>query len=84
MHDFSHLRGFRIIEDSGLVDTTEDWSKVRSPSRAIRRRRQGHRQNIKILGTPKTEVFVFGNTAVMHPIMAAKLKAALNVQKAQL
>lgn len=70
------FNGLRIIEDASLVDVTEDWSRVRSPSRAERRRRQGHRQNIAFVGTPKTECFAFGNTVVMHPVMAAKIRAA--------
>jgi hypothetical protein len=36
--------GVRIIESVRMVDQVEDWSRVRSPSRAARRRRQGHRQ----------------------------------------
>jgi hypothetical protein len=66
----------RIIEDASLVDVTEDWSRVRAPSRAERRRRQGHRQNIAMVGTPKSDCFVFGNTVVMHPVMAARFRAA--------
>jgi hypothetical protein len=70
------LDGLRIIEDASLVDVTEDWSRVRAPSRAERRRRQGHRQNIAIVGTPKPDCFVFGNNVVMHPVIAAKFRAA--------
>lgn len=36
--------GMPIVEDYSLVE--EDWSRVRSPSRARRRRARGHRQNI--------------------------------------
>jgi hypothetical protein len=68
--------GLRIIEDASLVDVTEDWSRVRAPSRAERRRRQGHRQNIKIFHKPKSDCFVFDNTIVMHPEIAVKIRAA--------
>lgn len=69
------IDGMRIIEDAGLVDLTEDWSRVRSPSRAERRRRQGHRQNIVVTATPKQEAYVNGRVIVMHPAMAAQLRA---------
>ncbi len=67
----------RIIEDSTLLDITEDWSRVRSPSRAARRRRQGHRQNILVTATPKKEAYVNGRIIVMHPALAAQLRAQL-------
>lgn len=71
--------GVRIIERADLVDLVEDWSRVRSPSRAARRRRRGHRQNIKITGTPKTVAFSIdgGRTLIMHPAMAQALRAEI-------
>jgi hypothetical protein len=68
--------GMCIIEDQTLVDRVEDWSDVRSPSRAARRRRQGHRQRIKIIEVPKPVAFQMGNTLFMHPITAAQLRKA--------
>lgn len=66
--------GFRIIEDINMVDYREDWSQVRSPSRALRRRKRGHRQRIVIRSVPRKDVFVIGNhTMVMHPTVAAEL-----------
>lgn len=67
----------RIIEDPSLVDAIEDWSRVRSPSRARRRLRYGHRQNIDIVGVPKKDVFQIGDTFVMHPAIARELRATL-------
>jgi hypothetical protein len=66
----------RIIEDPRLTNPVEDWSRVRSPSRAARRRRQGHRQNIRIVHVPKPDIFSLGNgrTFIMHPTVAAELR----------
>ena len=66
----------RIIEDDKMVDVIEDWSGVRAPSRAARRRRQGHRQNIKFFGTSKKEAVSIdgGRTMIMHPAMAHALR----------
>jgi hypothetical protein len=47
--------GVRIIESLHMVDRVEDWSRVRSPGRAARRRRQGHRQNLVIRGGAQLE-----------------------------
>jgi hypothetical protein len=46
-------QGVRIIENSSLLDGPfEDWSKVRSHGRALRRRRRGFPQRIRIYYTP--------------------------------
>ena len=59
----------RVIEDRKLVDMVEDWSRVRSPSRAERRRRLGHRQNITMVAVPNKTVYSLdhGRTLIMHP-----------------
>jgi hypothetical protein len=49
--------GVRIIEDRSLVDYVEDWSKVRSPARARRRRKLGFPQNITTRATAKQTVY---------------------------
>lgn len=71
--------GMLIHEDDSLLDFKEDWSGVRSPSRAARRRKQGHPQRIKITATPKTEAYsvtIDGRQIlVMHPAMAQQLRA---------
>jgi hypothetical protein len=69
--------GVRIDEDPTLVLLDgEDWSRVRSPSRAARRRRQGHRQNIKQRWKPDPTAYHVRaeNLFVMHPAMAAQLR----------
>src|SRR4051812_3357859 len=63
--------GVRIVTDDTLLDYREDWSRVRSPSRAARRRRHGHRQNIVMLAAPKMTAYSIdgGHTLVMHSAM---------------
>jgi hypothetical protein len=72
----------RIVEDINLVDIVEDWSRVRSPSRAARRRRQGHRQNIRFLRVPKKAAFTIdgGRTFVVHPEIAKELRRQISQQ----
>jgi len=69
----------RIIEDANLLDTVEDWSRVRSPARAWRRRRRGFKQNIVTRHVPKKEIYSLdgGRTLVMHPEMARELRRQL-------
>lgn len=67
---------FKIIEDARMLD--EDWSNVRSPSRARRRLRR-HRQNI--VYTPKKDAYtVDGITMIMHPATAAEFRAQLKAR----
>jgi hypothetical protein len=67
--------GMRIIEDRTLVDVVEDWSRVRSPSRARRRRKLGHPQRIYSREVPREDVYVVeGHTMIMHPEAARKLR----------
>ncbi len=78
------IGGFRIHEvDSMVVYAGEDWSKVRSPGRA-RRRRKKHRQNITALYEPDGRYFVDESRRVIycHPAMARKLIAA-SLEKGQ-
>lgn len=74
--------GVRIIENDKMIDVTEDWSKVRSRGRAARRRRQGHRQNIKVIGTPKTEIISIdgGRTLIVHPATAQVLRREIQAR----
>jgi len=59
----------RIIESLHMVKTVEDWSRVRSPSRARRRMKQGHRQNVVTRHVPRTDAITMDNgaTYLMHP-----------------
>ena len=72
--------GVRIVEDASMVDVVgEDWSGCRSISRALRRAKRGHRQNVKPLTRPKPEILHLQaqNVLVMHPVTAAKLRGKL-------
>jgi len=71
--------GYRIVEDPNLVDIVEDWSQVRSPSRA-RRRRAKHRQRIVVTRTPKPGGFILEaqRVIVMHPTVAAQARTMLD------
>lgn len=71
--------GIRLIADRHMVDVVEDWSEVRSPSRAVRRLRQGHRQRIRYREIPKPDIIHLPGEGVMvaHPETIAKLYAHL-------
>lgn len=78
----SSIMGVQIVEDANMVEVVgEDWSNVRSPPRA-RRRRLKHRQNILPLYAPLQRYYNIGNRIYCHPVMAAKLMAAANVRSA--
>lgn len=68
------MAGVCIIEDPNLVDLVEDWSDVRSQSRAARRRRQGHAQRIRYHTAPRAAVYAIGDALVMHPETARLLR----------
>lgn len=59
----------RIIQSLAMTREVEDWSRVRSPSRAARRLKQGHRQNVRLLQVPRKDCLSIdgGQTFVMHP-----------------
>jgi len=65
----------RVILDANLIECVQDWSQVRSLSRAKRRLSMGHKQNIKSRYKPVDKVFFLSDgTAVMHPEVAKKIK----------
>lgn len=70
----------RFIESDMMTDRVEDWSRVRSPGRAERRRRQGHRQNIVSVDVPKSDAISLdgGRTYYLHPITAYKLRRQID------
>lgn len=74
--------GLRIVENDMLVKTSEDWSDVRSPGRA-RRRRAKHRQNIRIVGVPADPIQI-GDTIFMHPATMASLRAEMTRRSDQM
>lgn len=63
-----YLPPVKLIESLHMVDTVEDWSGVRSPSRARRRRKQGHRQNIRYITVPKPDLLTTADGTIYgHP-----------------
>lgn len=75
----SNLWSVRIIENELLtIGPFEDWSRVRAPSRAARRRKRGHRQNIQIYYKPDPNILQLPDgTLVAHPVTARNLREAL-------
>jgi hypothetical protein len=67
--------GVRIVETTNATERIEDWSRVRSPARARRRMKQGHRQNVRI--TEKPAAYQAGDTMYVHPEFARALKQRL-------
>lgn len=72
--------GFRIIESDRLVvGPFEDWSQVRSPARARRRRRK-HRQQIRFYYEPDPRLYALpGNLLAGHPATVQKLAARIEL-----
>lgn len=79
---FMNFAGLRIIESEHMVDQVEDWSQVRSPARAARRRRRGFPQRIRIVERPKQEVLQMGEKLIMHPEIGRQLRAEIDRQNA--
>lgn len=74
--------GTRIIQDPNLTDSVEDWSRVRSPSRARRRLRRGFPQNMVVRQVPSRRAVSLdgGRTLVCHPEFLRELKRVLDKQ----
>jgi hypothetical protein len=76
------IMGVQIVEDPNMREVVgEDWSNVRSPGRARRRRRK-HRQNILPLYAPLKQFYHVGNRIICHPAVAAQLRAAVPDRRA--
>lgn len=76
------LGGLRIVESPFLtIGPFEDWSQVRSPGRAERRRRQGHRQRIRYYYKPDPNMLQMPDgTLVGHPETVAKLRRQIETR----
>jgi hypothetical protein len=74
---FGQFGGLRIIENELLVvGPFEDWSQVRSPGRA-RRRRAKHPQRIRSFYKPDPKLYRMDGFIVGHPAMIRALKDAI-------
>lgn len=72
--------GVRIVETIHMTDTVEDWSDVRSPSRAARRRRQGHKQRIKFRTVPKPYGIESNGVLFVHPETARQIREMIKLE----
>lgn len=64
-----------IVPSLAMVDQVEDWSRVRSPARA-RRRRNKHKQRIFIRFVPKREAVLINGVMYAHPEMIRAIREA--------
>lgn len=67
--------GLRILVNNSLTRIVEDWSDVRSHGRARRRQRQGHKQRIRFVQVPSSEIIRVGDTLIMHSEMLREFAA---------
>lgn len=72
------IGGLRIIEAIHMVEGYEDWSGVRSPGRARRRLRQGHRQNIVQRTRPMPGMMQTADALYGHPDTIARVVRAVS------
>lgn len=81
MHNpmFAPYGGLRIVETEIVGDPYEDWSRVRSPSRAIRRLKRGFKQRIVTRYLPNGKCIQDKARGVIyiHPLDVIKLRVAL-------
>ncbi len=74
---FPMMSGLRIRESTLLTVPFEDWSRVRSPSRARRRMKHGHRQNVTMIYVPDPSFYQINGEIHCHPVTAHKLRQAV-------
>lgn len=73
------FNGLRAFASPHLtIGPFEDWSKVRSPARARRRRRRGFPQRIRIYHLPSPDLIQTATGDLYgHPATVAKLMAKI-------
>lgn len=76
----SGFGGIQIISNPDAYELVEDWSNCRSRSRAERRRKQAHRQNVVMVRQPVA--YMMSNRMVVHPETVAKLVLATSTRDA--
>lgn len=67
------LGAYRVVETLNAVERTEDWSEVRSPARA-RRRRAKYPQRIKVVEKPCAFEDQRSRTLFVHPALMIELR----------
>lgn len=65
---------WRIVESVQAVERYEDWSRVRSPARAERRRKRGFRQNVEMRERPSA--FEISGVIYIHPDLVRQVAKA--------
>lgn len=74
-------RGLQMISSPYMLETYEDWSDVRSPGRA-KRRRAKHRQRIQIRHKPSAKVyFTPDGKMIAHPMVIDQIKKATDHER---
>ena len=72
------LPPLRFIPNSLLYTVEEDWSEVRSHGRAARRRKQGHKQRIKIWHKPDPDFYeIDAGVMLAHPETIRRVETEL-------
>lgn len=64
----------RVVESLAMTKTVEDWSRVRSPSRARRRMKRGFPQNLRLVEVPRDDAVLSGGVMYVHPVTMTKLR----------
>lgn len=72
--------GMPIVTSRLLTVAAEDWSRVRSPSRARRRMRRGFRQNVRYYDAPTPKATIIGGVMYVHPDMLDEIMRRANDQ----
>lgn len=64
--------------DANMIESYEDWSEVRSPSRARRRMKRGFKQRVQIKWRPRKDAVTIdgGRTYLLHPTVYQALRDA--------
>ena len=66
-----------IVDDVVMSEEVEDWSDVRSPSRAARRRKRGFPQRIRMIRVAKRHGLNIGDRVIIHSETLALLRAKI-------
>ena len=85
MSTLASLSGIRVITNDAVGDPYEDWSGVRSPGRARRRRAGGHPQRIVVRYRANGQFYHdrLHNAIICHPDDYVRIQQKINVALAQ-
>lgn len=86
---FAHLKalsrqmlfGVNVHLSEYLTEPYDDWSRVRSPSRARRRMRRGFRQNNRTIQVPMRSALQMNGALYMHPETFKAVRAEIEVRR---